>query len=385
MIQQPATQPNSRLVAIFDEAMATRAFPGGVVWLAHGEHLLAHAAFGTTAYKDKYSCAVTSETIYDIASISKLFTMTIVLICAREAGIGIETPIKLFLPAWNPPAGSAAHDITIRQLLNHSSGIEIAIQSFAPRPTIAGHAVKANHQAVATSEWISRIAQAPLGAAAGERVLYCCTNYFLLARLVEAWSNRSLDENIENRLLKPLKMTRTGFHPLDNFSLEQIAPAEIDEATGKPWHGVAHDEAARAWMDCEGSACGNSGLFSTAADEARFARLWLDEGKSNGSQIIEVEDVRRALSDTVRAGTYNQGLGWHQDVSSWMSLQAPSGTSGHAGFTGPTLFLSPATRHVGIMLDNRVYPTRHGPIRMRFHRQVAQWLFAQEAPMETRK
>ena len=370
--------PDSRLAAIFDEAIAARAFPGGVVWLAHDDTLHAHAAWGTTAYEAEYSCAATTQTIYDIASVSKLFTMTVALICAREAGIAIETPIKRFLPDWKPPANSAAHDITVRQLLHHTSGIEIAIQSFAPRPTIECHAVAANHHALATSDWISRIAQSPLHAAPGERVLYSCTNYFLLGRLVEAWSKISLDENIENRLLQPLGMNNTSFHPLEKWSLEQIAPAEIDEDTGRPWHGVAHDEAARAWMASEGSACGNSGLFSSASDLARFARLWLDEGQWNGEQIINGEDVRRALNDTVRAATYNQGLGWHQDVSSWMSLRAPRGTAGHAGFTGPTLFLCPSTRHVAIMLDNRVYPTRHGPVRMRFHRQVAQWLFERD-------
>lgn len=377
MIQESktASAADLQLAAIFDEAIATRAFPGGVAWLARGERLLAHAAFGTTAYEDKYSCGATTDTIYDIASISKLFTMTVALIIAREAGIGIETPIRKFLRDWNPPSGSAAREITIRQLLNHTSGIEIAIQSFAPRPTIAGHAVAANHQQVPTSQWIERIAQSPLQGAPGERVLYSCTNYFLLARLVEAWSNCSLDDLIETHLLKPLAMERTSFYPLDNFSLDQIAPAEIDEATGKPWHGVPHDEAARVWMEQEGSACGNSGLFGTASDLARFARLWLDEGQSNGAQIIAIEDVRRALRDTVGAENYNQGLGWHEDVSGWMSLQAPRGTAGHAGFTGPTMFLCPATRHVGIMMDNRVYPTRHGPIRMRFHRQVAQWLW----------
>ena len=87
--------------------------------------------------------------------------------------------------------------------------------------------------------------------------------------------------------------------------------------------------------------------------------------------------TRRARSETVRADGYDQGLGWWLDVSSWMSLQAPHGTAGHGGFTGPTMFISPS-RHICIVLNNRVYPTRDGPPRMRFHRYIAEWLFAHE-------
>ncbi len=406
VVESSVTNEESRddeaVARVFDEAGAERAFPGGVVWLAHGERLLMHRAFGSTAYEGEVSRPVATDTIYDIASLSKLFTATAVLIAAREAGVDLEEPVARFLPDFRSTQQRTIEHITVRQLLDHSGGIEIAIQSFTPRPTIESAAARLHQGIVPVEGWVERIAQAPLSAPPGEKVLYSCTNYFLLGRLVETWSQTALDRYTEERLIAPLGMTRTGFRPPCRFAREEIAPAEIDAATGHLWHGVVHDEAARAWEAAHGErnlkdpaqngggagedgsrgggACGNAGVFSTASDLARFARLWLDEGACGGRQIIAAEDVRRALTPSIRADGYDQALGWWLNVSSWMSLSAPSGTAGHTGFTGPTMFISPGTRHVCIVLENRVHPTRNGPPRLRFHRHIAEWLFEQ-APL----
>ncbi len=344
-------------------AIDERAFPGAVVLCARQNDVKLLAAYGTTAYDDAISRVVKIDTIYDIASLSKLFTMTAVLVCTRELGISIDSEIARFLPDFEY---SDYPNVTIRQLLNHTSGIGIEVQSLQFQPT---------------ESWVLQISKTEMRDAPGNSVRYSCTNYFLLARLVEKWTNRSLDAWIEANLITPLQMTRTGFRPLIECSIDEIAPCEIELESGEPWHGVAHDEAARVWMREQDSASGNSGLFSTVEDLAKFARLWLDEGCSGGRQIVAVEDVRRSFEETVQAEHYVQGLGWHQNVSSWMGLRARPGTSGHAGFTGPTLWLEPShlessTRNVCIVLNNRVFPSREGMPRFKFHRRVAEWLRA---------
>src|SRR5947209_14948846 len=121
----------SSLPHIFAEAAAERAFPGGVVWLRSAAGAVTQAAFGTKSYDDApgaaWSGPVRTDTIYDIASISKVFTVTAFLIAAREAGVQVATPVARLLPEF---AADDKREITLRQLLNHSSGIEVAIQSF---------------------------------------------------------------------------------------------------------------------------------------------------------------------------------------------------------------------------------------------------------------
>jgi CubicO group peptidase (beta-lactamase class C family) len=272
----PALRPTP--CQVFDAAIETRTFPGGAVWLSHGDYVWAHESFGTTAYEAEYSKPVTKQTLYDIASLSKLFTATVVLIAAREAAILIDAPLARFLPTFN---SSDKATITIRQLLDHSSGIEIAVQALIATPT---------------ATWISQVAQAPLHAAPGGRVLYSCTNYFLLARLVELWTGQALDGFIHERLLDPLNMKRTCFRPLEHFAVDEIAPTELIGETEQPWHGVVHDEAARTWEQENGTACGNAGLFSVAEDMAKFARLWLDEGAyvESKSSLLKTCDARCA-------------------------------------------------------------------------------------------
>jgi CubicO group peptidase (beta-lactamase class C family) len=275
---------------------------------------------------------------------------------AQEFGITEHTPLAKYFPAF---AATDKAAIELRHLMLHNSGIQIAIQDLID---------------LSPATWIDRIAQAPLHATVGEKVLYSCTNFFLLARVIEMVSGSHLDELIQARIIEPLKMAGTGFYPKKIASLDEIAPSEI--IGGEQLHGDVHDEAARAWQEYTGHAsCGNSGLFGTAADLANFCALWLNDGFSEGRKVLSPELMRLALSETVReANTSAQrAWGWHVDAQSYMSECAPKGSIGHAGFTGPTLWLNRETQDVCIIVNNRVCPTREGPERFPTHRKIARW------------
>jgi CubicO group peptidase (beta-lactamase class C family) len=345
--------PDATPRAIAGEAETARVFPGAVVWLSRGDAVAAHFASGNTAYDAEYSAPVQRDTLYDLASVSKPFTMTAWLIAAREHGIAAEMPLARFLPVFE---STPLQDITLRDLLRHSSGLRFAVQELAKTPV---------------AEWNARIAAAPPGNAAGDKVYYSCTNYYLLARVLEIVCGSTLREFIEERILAPLGLAHTTFEPLREYSLQQLAPTEIDATTGQPWHGIAHDPAARSWREQTGGACGNAGLFSTAADLARFSRMWLEDG----APLLREDDARRAFTDALPENQNLRGWCWQIDALGFMSHLRPPQTAGHMGFTGPTLFLNPHTKHLAIVLNNRVYPTRDGPNRLSYHRRLAAWLF----------
>lgn len=349
-----------KISAIFETALQKRVFPGGVVWLSNAENAPFHQAFGRTTYDDAGDFLtgqkVHEETLYDLASLTKLFTATAILMSSEMLPVSLDAPVGDFLPQFQK---QAVKEITLRHLLLHNSGIEIAVQSLVKEDC---------------ENWIPLISDAALHARPGETVQYCCTNFFLLARVLEQWWGVPADQWITTNLLEPLKMSRSTYWPQKHFSLEDIAPTEIDPQTQKPWHGVVHDEAARAWQQQTASTCGNSGLFSTAADLAKFVDLWRSAGTLNGQKHFSAELAKEALQPVAREGESAwRGLGWQVDAKFYMGHKAPAGSAGHAGFTGPTLFFTPRGACI-IILENRVYPTRNGPERMMYHRRIAQAL-----------
>jgi CubicO group peptidase (beta-lactamase class C family) len=205
-------------------------------------------------------------------------------------------------------------------------------------------------------------------------VKYSCTNFFLLARILELWTDTPADHWITTNILEPLKMTRSSYWPQKYFSLDDIAPTEIDPKTNKPWHGIVHDEAARFWQQQTGSTCGNSGFFSTAGDLSKFVEMWIHKGSINGQKYFSAELANEALRPQAKEDALAwRGLGWQIDAKFFMGHKAPTGSAGHTGFTGPTLFFTPQNQCV-IILENRVYPTRNGPERLMYHRRIAQAL-----------
>jgi serine-type D-Ala-D-Ala carboxypeptidase len=362
---QTATLLRVSLQSIFEEAASRHVFPGGVVFCARGENITAHEAFGTTAYDDALSRPVATETIYDLASVSKMWTLTAFLIAKREANVKENAPLSHFWPEFDR---DDKREITLRHLMMHSAGFHLHIQRIVGTPG---------------ETWLRQIAEAPLEAAPGVKVNYTCTAYFLLARMIETISGTPLHEFIEEALLKPLQLPRTTTQPLSRFSRRDIAPTEM-KGDGTPWHGVVHDEAARQWFEETGGFCGNAGLFSTAHDLARFCRTWLNDGEG----ILHSDDVKNAFSDTQlenAEGDVYRGWGWQLHNATFMTKDAPNGTAGHMGFTGPTFFLNPHTLDVVIVLNNRVHPTRNGPARFVYHRRIAAWHFETVLRVETGK
>lgn len=349
---------HSRLEAILERAIEARAFPGAVAHLEWRGQVLA-VARGRRGYQAPFDHLIDEHAVYDLASLSKLWTLAATLHSMRGRRLSPDTPLSELLPEFGVPD---KRPITLRHLMMHSSGISFAIQSL-----VHGAA----SEPVPREEWLSRIAWEPLASSPGTSVLYSCTNYFLLARALQ------MDEP-GSPLKALIEDGRTIYAPGASLSLHPaglpsrwIAPTEVDASSGETLRGVVHDEAARFWSSGPYfSFAGNAGLFGDISAVAGFVRLWLREG------CFHPGDIEHALSDTLPEDPEGarRGWGWQIDnplFGGRIGTDAPRGSFGHGGFTGPSLWAHRATHSACIILSNRVHPTRHGPNRFPFYREVS--------------
>lgn len=355
------TSLRPRLESILDRAIQARAFPGAVARLEWRGQVLT-VARGQRGYQAPFDGPIEERAVYDLASLTKMWTLSATLLSMRIQRLSPDTPLCELLPDFERPDKRA---ITLRHLMMHSSGIAFAIQSLVP------HAVR---EPVPREDWIRRIASEPLISEPGRSVLYSCTNYFLLARALKM---DALDSP-RHDLIAQVGSARGSLltlHPSGQPS-RFITPTEVDPETGQVLRGVVHDEAARFWSGGRNfSFAGNAGLFGDVAAVANFMRLWLAEGE------FHAQDIERALGDTLPEGPdgARRGWGWQIDNPLFcgrIGLDAPRGSFGHAGFTGPTAWAHRATQSVCVVLNNRVHPTRDGPNRFPFHREVGALLGA---------
>ena len=331
--------------ALLRDAIAHGVFPGATALCARGDTVYFHGAQGQLGIAPPFDKPANLATIYDLASLTKIYVLGAALRCLRAHDIALATPLAALLPGF-------CKTISLAHLMSHSSGLELHLQTLKDEPV---------------EQWLPTIAATPpasaLALAPGERVNYLCTNYFLLGRALATIEGAPLESIVENYLLKPAGL-RASFAPAD---LNNVAPTEAD-GQGGFWCGAVHDEAARAFREQTGDCAGNAGLFADAADVARFGQLWW-------SDFFHPDDVAAVGAHTLPEESGARGLGFQIDKPFYMSEFAPRNSWGHLGFTGPSLVIHRASRSVVVLLNNRVHPTRDGPNRMKWHRDLAAWFW----------
>lgn len=320
------------------------AFPGGVLAVGDDQGWLYLHPFGRQSYAAG-APAVTAGTIYDLASLTKVVaTTTAAMILVDEGRLALDRPVRDFLPGF---AGAGKDEVTVRHLLSHSAGIASGGPLFEETE---GHAA-----------FLARIEALDLADSPGSRSLYSDFGMILLGAVLEKITGRPLEGFVEERVLAPLSMRDTMFCPPPSLR-ERIAPTELDSWRGRFLRGEVHDE--NTWA--MGGSAPHAGLFGTAGDLARFARLFLAGG------TLERGDGRRLLSRetielfTRRAGVpdSDRALGWDTKSaqgSSAGTLLSPR-SFGHTGFTGTSLWIDPERGLFLILLTNRVHPTRDNPL-----------------------
>ncbi|SVC08210.1 uncharacterized protein METZ01_LOCUS261064, partial [marine metagenome] len=284
------------------------------------------------------------DTIYDVASLTKVVATTPAVMLLHQRGIlDINDPVKKFLPEFSKQGRDA---VTIRHLLTHASGLrpDISINGWD------GHA-----------ECITKCVKEVPRAKPDEKFIYSDINFQLLDEIIRRATKQRLDAFCEKEIFGPLRMSDTGYNPPASKH-NRVAPTIVTD--GKALLGIVHDPRARK---TEGVA-GHAGLFTTAPDLARYARMLLQEGELDGVRLFKPETVKLMTTvQTPSALSVRRGLGWDIDTgySSPRGLtdgtQFPLGSYGHTGFTGLSIWIDPYSKTFVIFLCNRVHPTENGP------------------------
>ncbi|MBN1419023.1 MAG: beta-lactamase family protein [Planctomycetes bacterium] len=342
------------------KAIADRAFPGASIAIGTAGRVLYLRGFGRLDYSAG-APAVTPDTIYDLASLTKVIgTTSAAMVLVQEGRIALDDPVSKWIPEAR---GSAVADATIRDLLTHRAGLPAWIALYKERPAGRG------------ADWfIERILREPLAAPRGERTIYSDLGMILVGEILSRAAGEGLDAFVDRRVFRPLGMEMTLYRPPARL-LDRIAPTEEDASwRGKVVHGEVHDENAASM----GGVAGHAGLFSTARDLARFASAILSARL--GERGPFPVDAKTVLAFTAPEGASGESSSPGADRAIGWGLASPGGSSGslfsaasfgHTGFTGTSIWIDPEARLFVVLLTNRVHPTREnqkiGGVRRRVH------------------
>jgi CubicO group peptidase (beta-lactamase class C family) len=282
-----------------------------------------------------------TDTIFDMASISKLFTSIVTLQLLERHLIDLTTPVAHYLPEFGV---NGKDTITVKQLLTHTSGLKPD-----PVPSLwAGYPdIPSRRAAIMTETPVN-----PPGTA----YVYSDINMIVLQLLVERLTGKGLDELVRRGITDPLGMVDTGYNPPAS-KLNRIAATEFEANPPRGMvRGSVHDE--NAWA--LGGVAGHAGIFSTARDLAILAQAILNGGSYAGHRILRPETVDAMLTNENQAFPgHDHGLGFELNQRFYMGGLSSPRTAGHTGFTGTTLVIDPLSRSIAILLTNRVHPSRN--------------------------
>ena len=321
--------------AILARAVRDTAFPGAIAVVGTRDGVILQRAAGQLDWAP--SPAPDSMTLWDLASLTKVVAATSAMMLLVESrDVELDAPVQRYLPEFT---GTHKDLVTVRHLLTHSSGLP----AWRPLYKEADGPAQAVALALAT----------PLDTLPGVRMVYSDLGAIVLGLIVSRVSGQPFDRFVAERVFAPLGMTETRFLPPAELR-ERIAPTEVDPWRQRHLRGEVHDENAYAL----GGVSAHAGLFSTARDLARLARLYLNAGSLDGVRLISAETI--ALFTAVQDSTLSRrALGWETPSGSnsagrFMSPRA----FGHTGFTGTSLWIDPDNDVFVLLLSNRVNPTR---------------------------
>ncbi|GFZ48815.1 hypothetical protein JCM24511_06564 [Saitozyma sp. JCM 24511] len=338
-------------------------YPGATVLVGHRNTIVSHFSTGyNLLYSDSNGTKLAKndrirmrdDSIYDMASLSKMFTTVLALQQLGEGLINLNDTVDTYLPDF---ARNNKTSITILQLMTHTSGFDAD-----PAPPLYPNytTYEARREAVITQKPINP---------PGEVYLYSDLNFMNLAFVLEATTNSTLDQLMYDKFLHPLGMW-DSFYNKGNLPANETEQYDRTVATEfqievlgttyepprpQPVRGTVHDE--NAWaLD---GVSGHAGMFSTAYDLAIFCQTILNNGTYNGVKILEPWTVDLIFHNyNTKFPNDAHGLGFELNQTYWSGPMRSLQTAGHTGFTGTTMVIDRPSGTFWLALTNRVHPSR---------------------------
>ncbi len=352
----------TRLQRLVQGFIDHQAFPGASLAVGHREKLLLCRGYGRLDYTST-SPAVNSNSVYDLASLTKVVCTTTLAMQACEHGvIDLEDRLGRYFPEFR---SGAKQQVGLKHLLAHSSGLPAHLPLYK--------------HACGKESVLRRILETPLERRPGSRSLYSDLGFILLGAVLERACGDSLDKLAQEQIFRPLGMRRTCFRPPSDWR-PRIAPTENDSWRKRLLRGEVHDENACAM----GGVAAHAGLFGTAADLAVFCQALLNGGVYNHRRIVKRTTLETFTQRQTRPPESSRALGWDTPSpnSSAGSRLSPE-SYGHTGFTGASLWIDPTRRLFIVLLTNRVHPSRENSAIQSARRQVADTVAGAVDPWET--
>lgn len=315
---------------------------GAVVVVGIKGSIVYRQAFGNRAVVPQQE-EMTVDTIFDIASLTKVVATTTAIMQLSEAGkLDLHRLVANYWPAF---ANNGKSTITIADLLTHYSSLPPDLPT-----TIRYAGYEAAMRAIEETEPTKT---------AGSNFVYSDIDFAVLGELVRLVSGQPLDAYCARHIFSPLQMRRTGFLPPASM-MSRIAPTDFED--GQLIRGQVQDPMARRM----GGVSGHAGLFSTVDDLSRFAQMLLNGGAFHGRRILSRDSVKIMTNVQSPLGQASlRGFGWDID-SPYSTTLAPSFSTssfGHTGYTGTALWIDPTSSTFLIILTNRLHPDGQGSAR----------------------
>lgn len=358
---------------VINEAITAKEIPGAVLSVVRGNDIVYLKAYGNKSVVPTVE-PMTTETLFDLASVSKCVGTTLAFMQLIENGyVRLTDNVDRYIPnfkPWKDPESGETVDITIRDLLSHSSGLTPYINADTFVKEYGGNDPEKMEQYIATE--IKRNFRP------GTDFMYSCLNFVTLQRILERVTGEKLYEYAQKHVFDVLGLTHTCYFPLiytpavsNSAELAGLcAPTEV-QADGKPLVAQVHDPMARMIM---GGNSGNAGVFSNAEDLSVVCAAVMNGGVLVDKKGRALESTRILSPLTVRLmatippqndPSVGRALGWDKK-SSHSGLRGdlfnPETTIMHTGYTGTSIVIDMESKTAVILLTHRVHPQDKGGV-----------------------